>query len=79
MRRYFRLAFAAAMLFGYSSVASAQERIRIGVLNDQSGVFSEYQGTDRSSRRKWPSRTMAARLPAGRLKSFPPIIRTRRT
>jgi branched-chain amino acid transport system substrate-binding protein len=32
------------MLVGYSSIASTQERIRIGVLNDQSGVFSEYQG-----------------------------------
>ena len=36
----------AALLFGGSllSPALAQERIRIGVLNDQSGVFSEYQG-----------------------------------
>jgi branched-chain amino acid transport system substrate-binding protein len=44
MRRYFRVAFIATMLVGYSSIASTQERIRIGVLNDQSGVFSEYQG-----------------------------------
>jgi branched-chain amino acid transport system substrate-binding protein len=36
----------AALLFGGSlpSPALGQERIRIGVLNDQSGVFSEYQG-----------------------------------
>jgi branched-chain amino acid transport system substrate-binding protein len=36
----------AAVLFGGSllSPALGQERIRIGVLNDQSGVFSEYQG-----------------------------------
>jgi len=44
MRRYFRVAIIATMLVGYFSIASAQERIRIGVLNDQSGVFSEYQG-----------------------------------
>jgi branched-chain amino acid transport system substrate-binding protein len=44
MRRYFRVAIIATMLVGYSSIASTQERIRIGVLNDQSGVFSEYQG-----------------------------------
>jgi branched-chain amino acid transport system substrate-binding protein len=44
MRRYFRVAIIATILVGYSSIASTQERIRIGVLNDQSGVFSEYQG-----------------------------------
>jgi branched-chain amino acid transport system substrate-binding protein len=46
MRQYFRVSILATALFGGSLLSSAhgQERIRIGVLNDQSGVFSEYQG-----------------------------------
>jgi branched-chain amino acid transport system substrate-binding protein len=46
MRYHSRVSLMAAVLFGGSllSPALGQERIRIGVLNDQSGVFSEYQG-----------------------------------
>ena len=46
MRYHLRVLLMAALLFGGSllSPALGQERIRIGVLNDQSGVFSEYQG-----------------------------------
>lgn len=44
MRQHFRVLLLAAALLGGPSLAQGQERIRIGVLNDQSGVFSEYQG-----------------------------------
>ena len=46
MRYHLGVSLMAALLFGGSllSPALGQERIRIGVLNDQSGVFSEYQG-----------------------------------
>src|SRR2546430_17610336 len=45
MRQMFRTGMLAAALGGLLvSVAHGQERVRIGVLNDQSGVFSTYQG-----------------------------------
>lgn len=46
MRHHPRVSLMAAVLFGglLLSPALGQEHIRIGVLNDQSGVFSEYQG-----------------------------------
>lgn len=44
MRQHFRVAFIAAILVSSSGVGFAQDRVRIGVLNDQSGVFATYQG-----------------------------------
>ena len=46
MRQMFRKGVLAAAVLGamFGSSAQAQEKVRIGVLNDQSGVFSTYQG-----------------------------------
>ena len=45
MRQLFRTGMLVAALGGsFVSVAFGQDRVRIGVLNDQSGVFSTYQG-----------------------------------
>src|SRR5438067_11351578 len=46
MRQIFRATMLVAVASSglLASVAHGQERIRIGVLNDQSGVFSTYQG-----------------------------------
>jgi len=46
MRQIFRATMLVAVVSSglLASVAHGQERIRIGVLNDQSGVFSTYQG-----------------------------------
>src|SRR5438067_12613720 len=45
MRQMFRTGMLVAALGGLLvSVAHGEERVRIGVLNDQSGVFSTYQG-----------------------------------
>src|SRR6185312_7510822 len=45
MRQFFRTGMLVAALGGmFVGAANAQERVRIGVLNDQSGVFSTYQG-----------------------------------
>src|SRR5262245_2602121 len=46
MRQMFRRGMLAAATLGamFASAAQAQEKVRIGVLNDQSGVFSTYQG-----------------------------------
>ena len=49
MRQFFRAGMLVAALGGIfvgaaQSQAYAQDRVRIGVLNDQSGVFSTYQG-----------------------------------
>src|ERR1043165_3835201 len=45
MRQLFRTGMLVAALGGsFVSVAVGQDRVRIGVLNDQSGVFSTYQG-----------------------------------
>ena len=46
MRKFFcaTMLVAAASTGLLASFAHGQERIRIGVLNDQSGVFSTYQG-----------------------------------
>src|SRR3954467_5311483 len=46
MRKFFRatMLVAAASTGLLASAAQGQDRIRIGVLNDQSGVFSTYQG-----------------------------------
>src|ERR671934_1306066 len=45
MRQVFRRGMlVAAALGAMLASANAQERVRIGVLNDQSGVFSTYQG-----------------------------------
>jgi len=46
MRQMFRRGMLAAATVGamFAGSAQAQEKVRIGVLNDQSGVFSTYQG-----------------------------------
>src|SRR5205823_9812147 len=45
MRPLFRTGMLVAALGGlFASAAHGQDRVRIGVLNDQSGVFSTYQG-----------------------------------
>ena len=45
MRQFFRTGMLVAALGGiFVGAANAQDRVRIGVLNDQSGVFSTYQG-----------------------------------
>ena len=46
MRQMFRRGMLAAAAVGalFAGSAQAQEKVRIGVLNDQSGVFSTYQG-----------------------------------
>ena len=45
MRQSFRTGMLVAALGGlFASAAHGQDRVRIGVLNDQSGVFSTYQG-----------------------------------
>jgi branched-chain amino acid transport system substrate-binding protein len=45
MRQFFRTGMLVAALGGiFIGAANAQDRVRIGVLNDQSGVFSTYQG-----------------------------------
>src|SRR5256885_6781125 len=46
MRQIFCATMLVAVAFSglLASVAHGQERIRIGVLNDQSGVFATYQG-----------------------------------
>src|SRR6266480_206005 len=46
MRQKFRGGMLAAVALGgmLAGAAHGQERVRIGVLNDQSGVFSTYQG-----------------------------------
>jgi branched-chain amino acid transport system substrate-binding protein len=46
MRQIFRTTMLVALASSglLASAAHGQERIRIGVLNDQSGVFSTYQG-----------------------------------
>src|SRR5215475_12127342 len=46
MRQVFRRGMLAAAALGamFAGSAQAQEKVRIGVLNDQSGVFSTYQG-----------------------------------
>lgn len=44
MRNYFRLPAIVVALALDAGGAGAQDRVRIGVLNDQSGVFAEYQG-----------------------------------
>src|SRR3954453_1941018 len=45
MRQFFRTGMLVAALGGiFISATNAQDRVRIGVLNDQSGVFSTYQG-----------------------------------
>ena len=45
MRQFFRTGMLVAALGGiFVGGAGAQDRVRIGVLNDQSGVFSTYQG-----------------------------------
>ncbi len=45
MRQSFRTGMLVAALGGiFVGTAQGQERVRIGVLNDQSGVFSTYQG-----------------------------------
>ena len=45
MRQVFRTGMLVAALGGmFVGAAQGQERVRIGVLNDQSGVFSTYQG-----------------------------------
>jgi len=46
MGQMFRRGMLAAVALGglFASAAHGQERVRIGVLNDQSGVFSTYQG-----------------------------------
>src|SRR6266498_5722430 len=45
MRQSFRTGMLVAALGGmFVGAAQGQERVRIGVLNDQSGVFSTYQG-----------------------------------
>ena len=45
MRQMFRKGLLIAALSGVLvTTAQAQEKVRIGVLNDQSGVFASYQG-----------------------------------
>src|SRR2546426_11104046 len=45
MRQSFRTGMLVVALGGiFVGAAQGQERVRIGVLNDQSGVFSTYQG-----------------------------------
>ena len=45
MRQMFRRAMLAAVALGaLAGSAHSQEKVRIGVLNDQSGVFAAYQG-----------------------------------
>ena len=45
MRQIVRFGMLVAALGGFIvGAAQAQDRVRIGVLNDQSGVFSTYQG-----------------------------------
>ena len=45
MRRFVRFGMLVAALSGSMvGAAQAQDRVRIGVLNDQSGVFSTSQG-----------------------------------
>ena len=51
--------------------------VKIGVLNDQSGVYADLGGPARSSRRAWRSRISAARCSASRSRSSTPTTRTR--
>jgi hypothetical protein len=61
--------WASAALATYGLLAGAPasaQGVKIGILNDQSGVYADYGARGRSKPRKWRSRILAAACSAKR-------------
>jgi branched-chain amino acid transport system substrate-binding protein len=68
-----------ALMMSASSLAFAQDKTaKIGVLNDQSGLYADVTGSVRRWPRRWPSRIPAWPPKAGRSTSWSAITRTSR-